>query len=166
MAFSPKTWLDRLSEFPNRRKLDNTGVTDTYDVMRDEGIVSVEGDKINASNMNGLEGRIKTAIDAVESTASAAVQSATLGSAAVTKKDGVLQFPAYPVIPSSLPANGGNANYANTAGSAPANGGTATYAHYSSHAIGSTSGFAVRSSMASTGAATGGQDGDTFDTYV
>jgi len=163
MAFSPKTWLDRLSEFPNRRKLDNTGVTDTYDVMRDEGIVSVEGDKINASNMNGLEGRIKTAIDAVESTASAAVQSATLGSAAVTKKDGVLQFPAYPT---SLPANGGNANYANTAGSAPANGGTATYAHYSSHAIGSTAGFALRASNAGTGTPTGGQDGDCFDQYV
>lgn len=40
---------------------------------------------------------------------SSAVQSATVGGAAVPKSGTVLQLPAYPVIPSSLPANGGTA---------------------------------------------------------
>jgi len=40
---------------------------------------------------------------------STAVQSATIGGAAVPKNETALQFPAYPVIPSSLPANGGTA---------------------------------------------------------
>jgi hypothetical protein len=84
----------------------------------------------------------------------AAIQSATLGGAAVTKAGTVLQFPAYPT---SLPANGGTA---------AACSGTSVYATYSSHAIGSTAGFAVRSSNAGTGSATGGQDGDAFDQYV
>lgn len=60
MAFSLKTWVDRISEFPNRRKLDRTGITDTYDVTRSEGKVSVEGNKFNASEMNDLENRIST----------------------------------------------------------------------------------------------------------
>jgi len=58
MAFSLKTWVDRLAEFPNRRRLEDTGITDTYDVVRDEGSVTTEGDKINAANMNSLESRI------------------------------------------------------------------------------------------------------------
>lgn len=160
MAFSIKTWVDRISEFPNRRRLDGTGITDTFDVTRAEGNVPVEGDKINAANMNDLEGRVKTAIDAVETTANTAVQSATLGGAAVPKSGTTLQLPAYPT---SLPANGGNAAYANTAGSAPANGGTANYAHYSSHAVGS-GGAALRNNTATVGGGpSGGSDGDGWD---
>jgi|GEM_PF-4142345 len=89
-----------------------------------------------------------------------AVQSATLGGAAVPKSGTALQFPAYPT---SLPANGGNANYANTAGSAPAAGGTADYAHYSSHAVGS-GGAALRNNTATVGGSpSGGSDGDGWD---
>lgn len=161
MAFSIKMWVDRISEFPNRRRLDSTGITDTYDVTRAEGNVPVEGDKINAANMNDLEGRVKTAIDAVETTANAAVQSATIGGTAVPKSGTVLQFPAYPT---SLPANGGNANYANTAGRAPAAGGTADYAHYSSHAVGS-GGAALRNITMSTAGPSGGSDGDIWHQY-
>ncbi|MBW7573924.1 hypothetical protein [Caproiciproducens faecalis] len=63
MAFSIKTWVDRLSEFPNRRRLDSTGIANTYDVTRAEGNVSVEGDKINAANLNDLESRISEAFN-------------------------------------------------------------------------------------------------------
>ena len=127
MAFSIKTWIDRLSEFPNRRRLDSTGITDTYDVTRAEGSVTAAGDKFDASTMNDLEQRI---LDAFEETASAedlaahttdttahitpaerttwnaAVQSATIGGSAVTKSGTTLQLPAYPT---TLPANGGTA---------------------------------------------------------
>ncbi|TQI66274.1 hypothetical protein [Clostridium sp. KNHs216] len=58
MAFSIKTWVDRLSEFPNRRRLDSTGITDTYNVTRAEGAITAEGNKFNATEMNDLEGRI------------------------------------------------------------------------------------------------------------
>jgi hypothetical protein len=61
MAFSIKTWIDRLSEFPNRRRLDSTGIADTYDVTRAEGNVTAEGDKFDAATMNDLEGRIAEA---------------------------------------------------------------------------------------------------------
>ncbi len=66
MAFSLKTWVDRLAEFPNRRRLESTGITDTYDVVRDEGTVTTEGDKINAANMNDLEERIAAGLEDVE----------------------------------------------------------------------------------------------------
>nr|DAQ35612.1 MAG TPA: Receptor Binding Protein [Caudoviricetes sp.] len=79
---------------------------------------------------------------------SGAVQSATLGGAAVPKSETTLQLPAYPVIPSSLPANGG----------------TADYAHYSSHAVGS-GGAALRNITMSTAGPSGGQDGDVWHQY-
>ena len=77
-----------------------------------------------------------------------AVDSATIGGAAVTKSGTTLQLPAYPVIPSSLPANGG----------------TADYAHYSSHAVGS-GGAALRNITMSTAGPSGGSDGDVWHQY-
>lgn len=60
MAFSRKTWVDRLTEFPTRRILTDTqGNETTVTVARSEGTVSQEGDAFNAENMNGLEGRIE-----------------------------------------------------------------------------------------------------------
>lgn len=47
------------------------------------------------------------------------IQSATINGIAVPKQGTQLQFPPYPVVPNSLPANGG----------------TAAYAHYSSNAV-------------------------------
>nr|DAK78437.1 MAG TPA: hypothetical protein [Caudoviricetes sp.] len=76
-----------------------------------------------------------------------AVDSATLGGAVVPKSGTTLQLPAYPVIPGSLPANGG----------------TADYAHYSSHAVGS-GGAALRNNTATVGGSpSGGSDGDGWD---
>ncbi|MGX8702080.1 hypothetical protein [Caproiciproducens sp.] len=79
---------------------------------------------------------------------STAVQSATIGGTPVPKSGTTLQLPAYPVIPSSLPANGG----------------TADYAHYSSHAVGSGS-AALRNITMSTAGPSGGSDGDVWHQY-
>lgn len=97
---------------------------------------------------------------------SGAVQSATIGGAAVPKSGMTLQLPAYPT---SLPADGGNAetlggktegqlnvNYA-------AGAGTSNLAHYSSHAVGS-GGAALRNNTATVGGSpSGGSDGDGWD---
>ena len=60
MAFSVKTWVDRVSEYPSRRTL--TNVSDSSQtvvtVARSEGVISQEGDAFNATNMNDLESRI------------------------------------------------------------------------------------------------------------
>ena len=63
MAFNKKIWVDRRVEYPGRRTLVDvdTNVAKTYDVTRDEGHISVEGDPLNASNFNDLEDRIDTA---------------------------------------------------------------------------------------------------------
>ena len=58
MAFVTKTWVDRISEHPNRRLLSPTGTTNTYDVTRAEGTVTRDGDAFSAANMNNLESRI------------------------------------------------------------------------------------------------------------
>ena len=62
MAFVPKEWKARLVEFAGRRTLTNvsTGETAVYDVARNEGTVSQEGDAFSAANMNDLETRIST----------------------------------------------------------------------------------------------------------
>lgn len=58
MAFSKKTWKDRISEYPNRRIIDDGITTKVVTVGRDEGNVSEAGDAFNAENMNDLEERI------------------------------------------------------------------------------------------------------------
>lgn len=65
MAFSKKTWANRVSEHPTRRKLTNvdTGVETIVDVAREEGIVSQEGDAFSRTNMNDLEQRIEDAFN-------------------------------------------------------------------------------------------------------
>ena len=62
MAFVKKTWKDRISEYPNRRTINDGYVTKTVTVGRDEGTVTEAGDAFNASNMNDLENRIEAAI--------------------------------------------------------------------------------------------------------
>lgn len=62
MAYSKVTWIDRSSEFPNRRTLTNVNDTSdikTYTVERAEGTVYVNGSPINASSLNDLESRIE-----------------------------------------------------------------------------------------------------------
>lgn len=61
MAFSKKTWLQRIVEYPSRRRLNETGTQSTYDVSRAEGDVIQEGDGFTVKNMNDLEERISRA---------------------------------------------------------------------------------------------------------
>lgn len=63
MGFATKTWKDRITEYPTRRKLTKSdGSTETVTVERNEGTVSQEGDAFNAETMNDLESRIAVAI--------------------------------------------------------------------------------------------------------
>lgn len=67
MAISMKNWKDRITQYPNRRKLINvsTGEETIVDVVREEGNVTEAGDTFTASNMNDLEDRIDTAFGAL-----------------------------------------------------------------------------------------------------
>ena len=59
MSYVKKTWKNRQSEYPTRRKLVATGTVNEYDVVRAEGAVSQEGDPFNAATMNDLESRVE-----------------------------------------------------------------------------------------------------------
>jgi len=67
MAFTQKTWKDRLTEYPTRRKLTQTdGTSVIVDVARLEGTISQEGDAFSAENMNNLEERIADGFSSME----------------------------------------------------------------------------------------------------
>lgn len=59
--FKKVTWLDRVSDYPNRRKLTEFGVENAesklYTIERDDG-VTVEGTSYSARIMNDLQDRI------------------------------------------------------------------------------------------------------------
>ena len=59
MAFIKKIWKDRISQFPNRRTINDGYVTKQVTVGRDEGTITEQGDAFDASNMNDLEQRIE-----------------------------------------------------------------------------------------------------------
>lgn len=61
MAFNKRVWKDRISEYPNRRTINDGNVTKQVTVGRDEGSVTEAGDAFTASNMNDLEDRIESA---------------------------------------------------------------------------------------------------------
>lgn len=63
MAFNKKVWKDRISEYPNRRTINDGYVTKSVTVGRDEGAITEAGDAFNAANMNDLEDRIEAAIE-------------------------------------------------------------------------------------------------------
>ena len=66
MAFSLKTWVNRISEYPNRRKLTHEdGSTELVTVARAGGQISAEGNAFSAEEMNDLENRIKGGFDEV-----------------------------------------------------------------------------------------------------
>lgn len=68
MSFKKKTWIGRVSENPNKRKLTYTdGSTQIVTVARAEGTVTREGDALNEENMNDLEERIEAAVREVAS---------------------------------------------------------------------------------------------------
>lgn len=63
MAYKKKTWKNRQSEYPNRRRLtDEDGNSQLVTVAREEGSITEEGDAFNAENMNDLEARVSEAI--------------------------------------------------------------------------------------------------------
>ena len=66
--FTAKEWKNRLVEFAGRRSLKNvtTNETTVYDVTRNEGQVSQEGDAFSATTMNDLEQRISEGFSAAE----------------------------------------------------------------------------------------------------
>lgn len=66
MAFAKKTWKDRISEYPNRRTINDGYVTKSVTVGRDEGTVTEEGTPFNATEMNDLENRIEQAINGTQ----------------------------------------------------------------------------------------------------
>lgn len=84
--YTSKEWKDRLVEFAGRRSLKNVSTNETtvYDVTRNEGVVSQEGDSFSASSMNDFEQRVKAGIDAAE-TAAGGCTITTEGSGADTK---------------------------------------------------------------------------------
>lgn len=67
MSFISKLWKDRVSDYPNKRKLTKEdGTSETVTVERAEGDIVVAGDAFNAENMNDLETRIQNGFNAVE----------------------------------------------------------------------------------------------------
>ena len=67
--FNIRQWIDRVSQFPNRRTLTNVeDPTDvkTYDLSRAEGEITTQGTAITGANLNDLEGRIASAFTSVE----------------------------------------------------------------------------------------------------
>ena len=66
--FTAKEWKNRLVEFAGRRSLKNVSTNETtvYDVTRNEGQVSQEGDAFSATTMNNLEQRISEGFSAAE----------------------------------------------------------------------------------------------------
>lgn len=60
MAFQKKIWKNRISQYPNRRKIKNISDNSEtiVDIYREEGTIQTTGDAFSASTMNDLEGRI------------------------------------------------------------------------------------------------------------
>lgn len=56
--FERKTWINRQSEHPARRRLTPTGNDNEYDVARAEGVIMEDGDAFDAETMNDLEKRV------------------------------------------------------------------------------------------------------------
>lgn len=71
MAFVKRTWKDRISEYPNRRTINDGVITKQVTVARDEGVITEAGDSFSAANLNDLENRIDSAINEAGSQLSA-----------------------------------------------------------------------------------------------
>ena len=65
MAYTKKTWKPRISQYPGRRRMVDTGEANTYDITRAEGSVTQTGDAFSAENMNDLEKRISDEFTAI-----------------------------------------------------------------------------------------------------
>lgn len=155
------TFQDEQGQNLNRYKLTPVdGQTNTYDLER-VGTITQQGTPYNKEVMDHMLQAEDKGIAGGVANYDDTVQSATLGGNAIPKSGTTLQLPAYPT---SLPANGGNASYATTAGSAPAAGGWANTANYPTRAVGLAD-FGLRGNYISNVAPSGGSDGDTWDQY-
>lgn len=65
-GFEKKNWINRQSQYPNRRKLVETEFENTYEIERAEGEVTEPGNAFDADNMNELETRIANAFSTLE----------------------------------------------------------------------------------------------------
>lgn len=96
--FEKKSWTDRLTEYPKRRRLTEVeGQPNVFDVDREEGTISDEGTAFNSTNMNSLEDRISEAFDSIETkinTARAGVQlySSSGSNGTITLSDNVSNY--------------------------------------------------------------------------
>lgn len=88
MAFEKKTWTDRVSEYPTKRKLiKEDGTSELVTVERSEGSISTEGDAFNADTMNDLENRIDNALEELDTELKKSVSDGkTLVANAITEK--------------------------------------------------------------------------------
>lgn len=90
--FVKKTWQNRLSEFPTRRRLTDvsTGDEQVVDVTREEGQIYTEGDGFTQTNMNNLEQRIFDAFAGVAGKSSHSVPRAVPKDITAYYNDGTL----------------------------------------------------------------------------
>lgn len=147
MAYEKKVWKNRLSEFPNRRRLEPTGIENTYDVIRSEGEIVEEGNKFSEDEMNDLETRIDTSLNEQSSALSSHASDSSIHVTATEKA-----------------AWNGKANKTDIPSSLPANGGTADKASYSTGAVALTT-PGLRNTTISSAAPTGGNSGDCWNQY-
>lgn len=96
--FTKGNWENRNVQYPKRRRLTEVeGQPNIYDVDREEGTIISEGSAFSAENMNGLENRIETAFDSIETkinTARAGVQlySSNGSNGTITLSDNVSNY--------------------------------------------------------------------------
>lgn len=94
MAFSLKTWVNRISEYPNRRKLTHEdGSTELVTVARAEGKISAEGNAFSAEEMNDLENRIKGGFDEVNQSLTDIGECVILGQTSSTSESNQIELP-------------------------------------------------------------------------
>ena len=59
VMYERKTWKNRETEFPGRRRMTAVdGQEDVFDVSREEGLILEEGDAFDADTMNNMEQRV------------------------------------------------------------------------------------------------------------
>lgn len=96
--FTKGNWENRNVQYPKRRRLTEVeGQPNIYDVDREEGTIVSEGSAFSAENMNGLENRIESAFDSIETkinTARAGVQlySSNGSNGTITLSDNVSNY--------------------------------------------------------------------------
>lgn len=96
--FTKGNWENRNVQYPKRRRLTEVeGQPNIYDVDREEGTIISEGSAFSAENMNGLENRIESAFDSIETkinTARAGVQlySSNGSNGTITLSDNVSNY--------------------------------------------------------------------------